>query len=94
MISDTLMSSTRQKIFKIILRFLNQGSIAIIIPCWYVRSAKRAERGDSAMTATTAANYLLYIMNDAVDDLTNIKINKLLYLSQGYYLIKVREATL
>lgn len=46
------------------------------------------------MTATTAANYLLYIMNDAVDDLTNIKINKLLYLSQGYYLIKVREATL
>jgi len=40
------------------------------------------------MTAKTAANFLLYIMSDASDDLTNMKINKLLYFAQGYYLKK------
>ena len=40
------------------------------------------------MTASAAANYLLYIMCDAFDDLTNMKINKLLYFAQGYYLRK------
>ena len=40
------------------------------------------------MTATTAANYLLYIMGEAFDDLTNMKLNKLLYFSQGHYLKK------
>jgi len=40
------------------------------------------------MTAVTAANYLLYIMGDAFDDLTNMKINKLLYFAQGHYLKK------
>lgn len=40
------------------------------------------------MTAAAAANYLLYIMGDAFDDLTNMKINKLLYFAQGHYLKK------
>ena len=40
------------------------------------------------MTATTAANYLLYIMGEAFDDLTNKKLNKLLYFAQGHYLKK------
>lgn len=43
------------------------------------------------MDARTAANYLLYIMGDAFDDLTNMKINKLLYYAQGYYLKKHGE---
>lgn len=38
------------------------------------------------MKARDAANYLLYIMSGAFDDLTNMKINKLLYFAQGYYL--------
>lgn len=40
------------------------------------------------MTANAAANFLLYIMGDTFDDLTNMKINKLLYYAQGYYLKK------
>ena len=40
------------------------------------------------MTATTAATYLLYIMGEVFDDLTNMKLNKLLYFAQGYYLKK------
>lgn len=40
------------------------------------------------MKARDAANYLLYIMSDVFDDLTNMKINKLLYFAQGYYLKK------
>ena len=40
------------------------------------------------MDAKTVANYLLYIMGDAFDDLTNMKINKLLYFAQGHYLGK------
>lgn len=40
------------------------------------------------MDARVAANYMLYIMGDAFDDLTNMKINKLLYFAQGYYLKK------
>lgn len=38
------------------------------------------------MKAKTAANYLVYIMGEAFDDLTNMKINKLLYYAQGYHL--------
>jgi len=38
------------------------------------------------MCANEAANYMLYIMSDAFDDLTNIKISRLLYLAQGYHL--------
>lgn len=40
------------------------------------------------MKATEVANYLLYIMGDAFSDLTNMKINKLLYFAQGHYLQK------
>lgn len=40
------------------------------------------------MTATTAATYLLYIMGEVFDNLTNMKLNKLLYFAQGYYLKK------
>ena len=40
------------------------------------------------MNARTVANYMLYIMGDAFDDLTNMKINKLLYFAQGHYLSK------
>lgn len=38
------------------------------------------------MTAIAVANYLLYIMGEAFDDLTNMKLNKLLYFAQGHYL--------
>ena len=38
------------------------------------------------MNAAAAANYLLYIMSDAIDDLTNTKINALLYFAQEHYL--------
>lgn len=40
------------------------------------------------MDAKTVANYMLYLMGDAFDDLTNMKINKLLYFAQGYFLAK------
>ena len=40
------------------------------------------------MDARTAANNLIYIMGDAFDDLTNMKVNKLLYFAQGHYLKK------
>lgn len=43
------------------------------------------------MDAKTAANYMVYIMADAFDDLTNMKINKLLYYSQGYYLKRYKR---
>ena len=38
--------------------------------------------------AIDAANYLVYLMSDICDDLTNMKINKLLYYAQGYYMRK------
>lgn len=43
------------------------------------------------MDAFTIANYLLYIMNEAVDDITNEKVNELLYLAQGSYLAKYEK---
>lgn len=43
------------------------------------------------MEARTVANYMLYIMGDAFDDLTNMKINKLLYFAQGHYLREYGE---
>ncbi len=43
------------------------------------------------MTAKTIANYMLYIMGDAFDDLTNTKLNKLLYFAQGHYLSEYGE---
>lgn len=44
------------------------------------------------MDAKTVANYMLYIMGGAFDDLTNMKINKLLYFAQGYFLKKYGKA--
>lgn len=43
------------------------------------------------MDARTVANYMVYIMGDAFDDLTNMKMNKLLYFAQGHYLKKYGE---
>ncbi len=43
------------------------------------------------MTAFAAANFLLYIMHLTYDDLTNAKINLLLYFAQGYYLQRHRR---
>ena len=40
------------------------------------------------MDAFTVANYLLCIMSEAVEDITNEKVNELLYLAQGSYLAK------
>lgn len=40
------------------------------------------------MDAVAAANYMLYIVGEAFDDLTNMKLNKLLYFAQGYYMRK------
>ena len=36
------------------------------------------------VTARDVANYLIYLMNDSCDDLSNMKINKLLYYAQGH----------
>ena len=37
-------------------------------------------------TALEAANYLLYLTDGAYEDMTNMKLNKLLYYAQGYSL--------
>lgn len=39
-------------------------------------------------TALEAARYLIYLMSDSFDDLSNMKINKLLYYAQGQCLLK------
>lgn len=39
-------------------------------------------------TAYDVANYLIYLLSDCCDDLTNMKLNKLLYYAQGHYLQK------
>ena len=38
--------------------------------------------------ATDIANFLVYLMTDSCDDLTNMKLNKILYYAQGHYLQK------
>lgn len=43
------------------------------------------------MKACPVANYMLYLMSDEVHDLTNMKINKLLYFAQGHYLAMYGE---
>ena len=40
----------------------------------------------SKCTALDCANYLIYLMSDNCDDLSNMKLNKLLYYAQGYNL--------
>ena len=39
-------------------------------------------------TAYEVANYLVYLMNGVCDDLSNMKLNKLLYYAQGHHLQK------
>ena len=39
-------------------------------------------------SAYEIANYLVYLMSDVCDDLTNMKINKLLYYAQGHSMKK------
>lgn len=39
-------------------------------------------------TAYEIANYLVYLMNDVCDDLSNMKLNKILYYAQGHFLVK------
>lgn len=43
------------------------------------------------MTALETANYLVYILKEAVNDLTNDKLNLLLYFAQGHYLQEYGE---
>ena len=43
------------------------------------------------MRALNCANYLIYILNDSCDDLTNMKLNKLLYYAQGFCLKQNNE---
>ena len=38
--------------------------------------------------ATDIANFLVYLMTGSCDDLTNLKLNKILYYAQGHYLQK------
>lgn len=38
------------------------------------------------MNAEICANFLIYILSEAVNDLTSLKLNSLLYYSQGHYL--------
>ena len=38
------------------------------------------------LNAKTIAKYFIYLLDDAINDLTNMKLNKLLYFAQGHYL--------
>ena len=42
--------------------------------------------------ASEIANFLVFLMSDSCDDLTNMKLNKLLYYAQGHYLRKNGQA--
>ncbi|MCR5425855.1 MAG: DUF4065 domain-containing protein [Lachnospiraceae bacterium] len=41
--------------------------------------------------ALEAANYLVYLMSGTVEDLTNMKLNKILYYAQGQCLLQTGE---
>lgn len=43
---------------------------------------------NSNYSAIDIANYLVYLMSDVCEDLSNMKLNKLLYYAQGHYLQK------
>ena len=45
-----------------------------------------ATESKKTCSALEAANFLVFLMKDSYDDLTNMKINKLLYYAQGHYL--------
>ena len=38
------------------------------------------------ITALDTANYFVYLLSGVCDDLTNMKVNKMLYYAQGHYL--------
>lgn len=42
----------------------------------------------ASCTALDVANFLVYMMSDSCEDLTNMKLNKILYYAQGHYLRK------
>ena len=42
-------------------------------------------------SAIDAANYLVYLMSGTVDDLSNMKLNKILYFAQGQCLLQTGE---
>lgn len=43
---------------------------------------------NTAYRALDVANFLVYLMSDSYDDLSNMKLNKILYYAQGHYLQK------
>ncbi len=43
---------------------------------------------DNTYNATDIANFLVFLMSDSQEDLTNMKLNKILYYAQGHYLQK------
>lgn len=53
-----------------------------------IYSANQKTKRCDSVNATKTANYLIYIMSDAFDDLTNMKINKLLFYAQGHHISK------
>ena len=44
--------------------------------------------GNEMPKAVDIANFMVYLMTDSYDDVTNMKLNKLLYYAQGHYLKK------
>lgn len=50
------------------------------------RNEKEKNNMYSKYGATDIANFLIYLMTDSCNDLTNMKLNKLLYFAQGHYL--------
>lgn len=42
-------------------------------------------------TGLDIANFLVYLMSDSCDDLSNMKLNKILYYAQGHYLQRFGE---
>lgn len=46
------------------------------------------DKGNGKYSAKDIANFFIYLMSDSTDDLTNMKINKLLYYAQGHYFKK------
>ncbi len=66
------------------------GSILNPIKAFFDKKRK-GDNGMAMCTALEAANYLVYLMKGAVDDLSNMKLNKLLYYAQGQCLKQTGE---
>ncbi len=58
----------------------------IFISCNIMELQERGEVHMHNCSALDCANYLIFLMNDNCDDLSNMKLNKLLYFAQGYSL--------